>query len=128
MTDMILDTQKMVDRLEEAGVPPAQARAHAALLVDVISSADGHCTDRFAAKDTVSRAVDQLRSELRELEAKVDKGFAEVKAEFVAVRAEMQAGLDRLRADMTRWVLTVVLTVGILQTALITALLLKLIG
>jgi hypothetical protein len=121
MTGMILDTQKMVDRLEEAGVPPAQARAHAALLVDVISSVDGHSTERYATKDNVSRAVDELR-------ANADSNLVEIKAEFVAVRAEMQAGLDRLRTELTKWVLTVVLAVGILQSALISALLLKLIG
>ena len=114
MTEMILDTQKMVDRLAEAGVPPAQARAHAALLVDVISSSDWHSTERYATKDTVSRAVDELR-------ANADNNL-------VAIKAEMQAGLDRLRTELMKWVLTVVLTVGILQTALITALLLKLVG
>jgi hypothetical protein len=97
MTEMLFDTQKVVDRLVEAGVPLAQARAHAAVLVDVIGSVDGHVVDRYATKDVVARAVDKF-----------------------------EASVAKLRTDLMKWVLTVVLTVGILQTALITALILKL--
>jgi hypothetical protein len=110
MTEMILDTQKIVDRLEEAGVPPAQARAHAAVLFDVINSVDGHCIERYATNDTVSRAVDGN------------------KAEFIAVRAEMQAAISKLRSDLMKWVLVVGVGLSFLQTAFISALILKLLA
>jgi hypothetical protein len=97
MTDMLFDTQKVVDRLVEAGVPPTQARAHAAVLVDVIGSIDGHVIERYATKDAVARAVDKF-----------------------------EAGMAKLRSDLMKWVLVVGVSLSFLQTAFISALILKL--
>lgn len=97
MTKMLFDTQKVVDRLMEAGVPPAQARAHASVLADVISSVDGHVIEHYSTKDAVGRAIDKFDSTI-----------------------------EKLRSDLMRWVLTVVVAAGFIQTALIVGLLLKL--
>ncbi|MGZ5201928.1 MAG: hypothetical protein ACXWC4_19385 [Telluria sp.] len=97
MTKMLFDTQKVVDRLMESGVPAAQARAHASVLADVISSVDGHVIEHFATQDSVVRAIDRF-----------------------------DAKIEKLRSDLMRWVLTVVVAAGFIQTALIVGLLLKL--
>lgn len=120
MTEMLIDTQKVVDRLTEAGIPPLHAHAHAAVLADVLGSVDAHCTEHYADKDSVARAISNLDARLAAFEAAF-------RAEFVAVRAEMRSGLDKLRSDLMKWVLAVAATVGILQTALITSLILKLV-
>lgn len=99
MTEMLIDTQRVVDRLMEAGVPLGQARAHAAVLADVMASVDGHITEHYASKDSVSIAVEKF-----------------------------EASIEKLRSDLMRWVITVVAAAGILQTALISGLLLKLVG
>lgn len=117
MTVMFFDTQKAVDRLVEAGVPPAHAHAYAAVLVDVLGSMDTHTSVRYAGKDAVAEAI-------RDLDTRVTRFESDVKAEFAAVRAEMQT----LRSDLMRWVLTVVVAAGFIQSALIVALLLKLVG
>ena len=115
MTEMLFDTQKAVDRLVEAGVPPAHAHAYAAVLLDVLGSVDAHHSGRYAGKDSVADAI-------RDLDTRMVRFEAEVRSEFAAVRAEMQT----LRSDLMRWVLTVVVAAGFIQTALIVGLILKL--
>jgi hypothetical protein len=101
MTEMLFDTQRAVDRLVEAGVPPVQARAHAAVLAEVIDSVNAHFIGRFATKDDLALAVSELKAEIR-------------------------TTAEQLRSDMMRWVLTVVVAAGFIQTALIVGLILKL--
>ena len=115
MTEMLFDTQKAVDRLVEAGVPPAHAHAYTVVLVDVLGSVDAHHSGRYAEKDAVADAI-------RALDARMVKFEAEVRAEFAAVRTEMQT----MRSDLMRWVLTVVVAAGFIQTALVVGLILKL--
>jgi hypothetical protein len=103
MTEMLFDTQRAVDRLVDAGVPPAQARAHAAVLAEVIDSVNEHFIGRYATKEDLALAVKDLKAELR-------------------------IEMEKLRSDLMRWVLTVVVAAGFIQSALIVALLLKLVG
>lgn len=84
MTSMLIDTQKVVERLIAAGVPLDQARAHAAVLADVAASVQSHTSENYASKDSVAIAI---------------KSF--------------EASIEKLRGDLTRWVVTV----GILETA-----------
>lgn len=60
MTEMFFDTQKAVDRLVDAGVPPAQARAHAAVLAEVIGSENGHVGEHYATKEDLARVRSDL--------------------------------------------------------------------
>ncbi len=101
MTEMLFDTQKAVERLVEAGVPSVQARAHAAVLAEVISSVNEHMTGNYATKDDLAQAVKELKAELR-------------------------IEIEKLRSDMMRWVLTVVVAASFIQTALLVGLILKL--
>ncbi|HEY1231137.1 MAG TPA: hypothetical protein VGF26_27865 [Ramlibacter sp.] len=101
MTEMLLDTQKVVDRLVDAGVPPVQARAHAAVLAEVMGSVNEHFIGNFATKEDLDRAVKELKADLR-------------------------VEMEKLRGDLMRWTLTVVVAAGFIQTALIVGLILKL--
>lgn len=110
------DTLKMVDRLVKAGVPTEQAKVQTELLAEVISAEDASILDRFITKQDVAQdflsvklALEKLESKIDQLELKIDKSAAEVKGELI------------------RWVVTVVVSVGILQMALITGLVLKLV-
>jgi hypothetical protein len=103
MTEMLFDTQRAMDRLVDAGVPPAQARAHAAVLAEVIDSVNDHVVGRYATKEDLALAVKDLKAELR-------------------------IEMEKLRSDLMRWVLTVVVAAGFIQSALIVGLLLKLVA
>jgi hypothetical protein len=100
MTDMLFDTQKMVERLESVGVPPAQARMHTVLLAEAISALEATIIERCASKQ-----------DLEKLESRIEVRMA-----------GFDARLAELKSELIRWVVTV----GVLQTALIAALLLKL--
>lgn len=110
MTEMLWDTQKMVEQLEAAGVPHAQARAYVSVLLDAISSADAHYASRHAGKDELVKGPADLRTAMRQLETRMETGFVQIRAEMA-----------NLRTDLIKWVVTV----GILQSTLITALVLK---
>jgi hypothetical protein len=100
MTDVLFDTQKMVERLEGAGVPPAQARTHTALLAGVTNAMEATIIERCASKQ-----------DLEKLDARIEVRMA-----------GFDARLAELKSELLRWVVTV----GILQMALIAALVLKL--
>jgi hypothetical protein len=102
MTDVLFDTQKMVERLENAGVPAAQACAHIAVLAEAINALGATIGERCASKEDVAK-----------LEADMNFGFEKLRRE-----------LTDMKTDLMRWVVTV----GILQMALIAALVLKLVG
>jgi uncharacterized sporulation protein YeaH/YhbH (DUF444 family) len=97
MADMLFDTQKLVERLEEAGVPPSQARAHIAVLAEVIGSLERTIIERCASKQ-----------DLEEL------------------RCEIKQEIEAAKSDLMRWMLSVVVAAGLLQTTLVAALILKL--
>jgi hypothetical protein len=104
MTGMLFDTQKMVERLEGVGVPPAQARMHTVLLAEAVSAVETTIIERCASKQDIAQGFVEMRAVIDKLDARVDTRVAELKSEMI------------------RWVVSV----GILQTALIAALLLKL--
>ncbi len=101
MTEMLFDTQRAVDRLVDAGVPLPQARAHAAVLAEVVDSVITHIDARYATKEDLALAVKELK-------------------------LEMAKEMAKLRTDMMRWVLTVVVAASFIQSSLIVALILKL--
>jgi hypothetical protein len=100
MNDVLFDTQKMVERLEGAGVPSAQARVHTALLTEVVNAMEAAIIERCASKQDLERL--EARMEVR------------------------MAGFDARLAETKSELIRMMVTVGILQTALIAALLLKL--
>ena len=118
MAAIAFDTLKMAERLEGAGMPAAQARMQATVLAEVISAEDASIADRFSSKQAAQELaavkakngkldskIDQLDSKIDRLDSKIDKNAAEVKSELI------------------RWVVSV----GILQMALVAGLVLKLV-
>jgi len=106
------DTLKMVDRLIEAGVPTAQAKVQTQLLAEVISAEDSSIADRFSSKQDVAQELLSIKLLLEKLDSKIDKSTAEVRIELAGVKSEL-----------IRWVVSV----GVLQMALIAGLVLKLV-
>jgi hypothetical protein len=105
MAAVPFDTLKMVERFEGAGFSMAQAKVQAAVLAEVISAEDSSIAERFSSKQDVSQELVAIKASLDTINAKIDKSAAEVKGELI------------------RWVVSV----GLLQMALIAGLVLKLV-
>jgi len=101
MSSLAFDTYAFIRKLKESGIPEEQARAQ----VEALSSAfeqfqgEAHFTDSATKHD------------IRELELKIE-----------LVRAELKRDMAESKAELVRWIIGA----GFLQTALISALLLKL--
>jgi hypothetical protein len=116
MTAIPFDTLKMVERLESAGVPTPQAKVQAAVLAEVISAEDASIAERFSGKTDVAQELAGMKAEVHALRS-------EFKAEVQALRSEFKQGIAETKSELIRWVVSV----GILQMALVAGLVLKLV-
>jgi hypothetical protein len=126
MSAVTFDTLQFVQRLTQAGVKEPQAVAIAEAVRDVQASAWTEIDVKFeessgkqATKQDLSITEARIKQELSVTEAKLEAKIAETK---VAI-AETKGEIEKIKADLVKWVVSV----GVLQFALIAALLLKLI-
>lgn len=110
------DTLKMMERLEKAGVPAEQAKVQTELLAEVISAEDASISDRFSAKQEVTSELVKMNFELTAFRQ-------EIKTDVNKLRQEMEVQNANTKAEITRWVVSV----GVLQIALIAGLVIKLV-
>ena len=94
---LALDTLKYAEQLEAAGVTPQVAYAHAHALAAVVDQQLATKTD-----------IEVVKGEIQKAELRLEAKIAEV------------------RSDLIRWTVGIVLGAGALQTAVIVALMLKL--
>ncbi len=108
MTTIPFDTLKMMERLESAGFTNAQAKVQAEVLAEVIGKESANVAERYSSKQDVAQELSGVKASIESLgttlNLKIDRSAAEVKSELI------------------RWVVSV----GVLQMALIAALILKL--
>ena len=99
MGAVAFDTFKFVNRLEEAGLPRAQAvaisEAQQQSLAEALDSTLATKTDVRALRDDLKADVQTVRDELRETKA-------ELKADVQAVRDELRETKAELKADISR--------------------------
>jgi hypothetical protein len=98
MSTLTFDTLKFAKTLTAAGVPSAQAEAEAEALANALEE-----SGKMASLAT-KQDVDVLQKDI------------------AVVKAELEVKIAETKADLVRWVVGV----GVLQTAMIAALLLKL--
>lgn len=88
MNGTVIDTLKLADRLKAAGVEPSQAEAMSRAL-------NAELTEGLVTKTDLDAATAALRADLggaiRELEQKVDAGFAAINGEFPAIDGKFAA-------------------------------------
>lgn len=127
MSEMRFDTEKMVERLEDAGVPQAQARAHVSLLMNSINTTEESIIERCASKHQIADHVAVIKAEFEKQRLHFDDQFENLRlyldAELEKQRLHFEARLSETRGELIKWVVSA----GILQMALITGLVLKLI-
>ena len=99
MSTLTFDTLKFANRLKAVGVPEKQAEEQAAMMAE-------------AVWDIQTNANPATKHDM-----------ADLRKEIELVRADLIAKMAETRADLVKWVVSV----GVLQTAMIGALLLKLI-
>lgn len=121
------DTLKVVERLELAGVPADQAKAQAAVWAEVIANEAQRYDERFVTKVDSTQEIVGLRNDVNasrfELRTDVNTLRQEVRADINALRLETKALVSDAKGELIRWVVTV----GILQMALITGLVLRIV-
>ncbi|MEC5163291.1 outer membrane murein-binding lipoprotein Lpp [Janthinobacterium sp. CG_S6] len=112
MAAIAFDTLKMAERLESAGMPAAQAKMQATVLAEVITAEDASIVDRFSSKQDVAVELAAIKAGIEKLDSKISQSAAE----FKALNSDT-------KAELIRWVVSV----GILQMALVAGLVLKLV-
>ncbi len=101
MSTLAFDTYAFIRKLKESGITEEQARAQ----VEALSTA----FEQFQGETHFSELAN--KHDVRELELKIE-----------LVRAELKRDMAETKAELVRWIIGA----GFLQTALITALLIKL--
>ena len=122
MNMLAFDTLAYSKRLQEAGVPSAQAEAHAIAQADFLTH---HLLSAVATKtDLAELKVDMAtKADLAELKAELKTDLAELKTELKTDLTELKTDMVTkadLKADMaemeTRLTMRMLLMVGILAT------------
>lgn len=111
-TDIAFDTIKMAGRFESAGFSPEQAKMTATILAEVIGAQDARMAERFSSKQEVALELAAIRSDINAL-----------RHEMKTMNADTKTMIAETKAELVRWVVGV----GLLQMALITGLVLKLV-
>lgn len=139
MTTSSFDAVKVAERLQDAGVPAGQAREHALLLCEVLHEAvqghDASLAENFVTRREFTFEIGELKAALAKLDAKVtmlEAKIAVLAANVASLETrfadfeqhldlKIKAAIAGLKTELILWVVSV----GILQSALITGLVLK---
>ena len=131
MTSSSFDAVKAVERLESAGVPAEQARMHALLLCEILRDASRNADIRQELTAETSELkmsiakldakIDRVDAKVDRVDAKVDRVDARISELEQRIDIKIQAAIAGLKSELILWVVSV----GILQSALITGLVLK---
>ena len=129
MNMLAFDTLAYSKRLQEAGVPSAQAEAHAIAQADFLTH---HLLSAVATKTGLAELKTELKTDLAELKTDLTELKAELKTDLAELKADMATKADlaelktdmvtkaELKADMaemeTRLTMRMLLMVGILAT------------
>ena len=110
MNMVAFDTLTYSKRLQEAGVPSAQAEAHAIAQADFLTH---YLLSEVATKTDLAEVKTELKTEIAEVKAELKTEIAELKTEL---KTEI-AGIKTDMAEMeTRLTMRMLFMVGILAT------------
>ncbi|MBJ7309913.1 hypothetical protein ACFOLJ_10010 [Rugamonas sp. CCM 8940] len=118
MTATLFDSHRYAKRLVDGGIPEKAADVQAEMMTELMEQV-------AASTASVSRQdnkIEQLGGKIDLLDAKVEAMYVKLDAKIDRVQALLEARIAEVKAELVRWVVGV----GMLQTALIAALMLKL--
>jgi hypothetical protein len=110
----LYDTLTYAKKLKAAGFTEQQAEVQAEALLSFLQ-------EGAATKADLNELETRLKADIHDLGTRMDARFSEIDSRFKEIKAEIRATNAETKAELIRWVVGV----GILQFALITALLLK---
>ena len=97
MNMVAFDTLTYSKRLQEAGVPSAQAEAHAIAQADFLTH---YLLSEVATKTDLAEVKAELKTDIAEVKTELKTDIAEVKAELKAEIAEIKADLKTEIAEV----------------------------
>ncbi len=118
MSTLTIDTYALVSKLKEAGIPEQQAVAQIEIITKTIDAAIEQARHDYELDNLVTKR------DLKELEVELRKLEVELRKDIEILRLETKRDIAESKAELIRWVVSV----GVLQTVLISALVLKLAG
>lgn len=118
MTVLTIDTHSFFNELKQTGLSDQQAEVITKLHQQTANAAIEFFKHEHNADDLTTK------HDLRELELKLDARIKETDLKIELLRSELKKDLAETKAELIRWVVGV----GLLQTTLVAALLLKVVG
>lgn len=115
MSTIILDTLEFADKLKAGGFTDQQAEAQARAIANLVEK-------QLATQSQVAEHELNIQREIKESENRLEARIKELDFKIETLRAETKRDIAEAKSELVRWVVGV----GILQFALIAALLLKL--
>lgn len=115
MTTLAIDTYALVTKLKESGIPEPQAVAQIETITKAIDAALEQTRHDYDLDKIVTNK--DLDARIKETELKIE-----------LVKSELKRDIADTKADLTRWIFTVVVGMGIIQIASIVFLVMKLSG
>ncbi len=124
MNMVAFDTLAYSKRLQEAGVPSAQAEAHAIAQADFLThyllSEVATKTDLAEVKTELKTDIAEVKAEIAEVKTEIAEVKAELKTEIAELKAELKTEIAGIKTDMaemeTRLTMRMLFMVGILAT------------
>lgn len=124
MSALAIDTYALVAKLKETGIPENQAAIQVETITETITKAIDYALEQARHDYKLDDLV--TRRDLKELETELKRDIEamrlESKRDIELLRSDTKAQIAESKAELIRWVVGV----GVLQTALITGVLLKL--
>ncbi len=117
MNMVAFDTLAYSKRLQEAGVPSAQAEAHAIAQADFLTH---YLLSEVATKTDLAEVKTELKTDIAEVKAEIAEVKAELKTEIAELKTELKTEIAGIKTDMaemeTRLTMRMLFMVGILAT------------
>lgn len=126
MSAVYFDTHQFVCELRNAGLPDAQAEAITRLQQQAVAATLEQAKHDYQLDELATRRdLDVLRTDVEALRAELKRDIEasrhELKKDIEILRAETRQNIAETKAELIRWVVGA----GLLQTALISGVLLK---
>ena len=113
------DTHRFVKNLTQNGFTEKQAEALANEQVQLLNSNLATKTDILAIQARLETVQAELQARIETVQAELHATQAYLQARIETVHAGLQADLQTTKADLLKWILTVIIAQGGLVVALI---------
>jgi hypothetical protein len=118
MTTLTIDTHRFITELKQAGLSEPQAEVITRLHQQAIASTLEYVKHEQDIEEVASKR------DIKQLELSFDARIRETELKIELAKAELKRDIAENKAELIRWVVGA----GLLQTTIITALLLRLVG